>query len=316
MKFSLKSLSFATILSFPFLAFAAFNYTPLQPVTIPGGGSLYGKDILASLANIYTFAIAIAGGLAVIKIVWAGAKYMLSDVVTNKSDSIKEIQAAVYGLLMALGAFVFLYTLNPNLVKFNLNIKATDVIRGNAEGLYNIIQSSGGVGGVGGGTGGSGGGGGSGTIAQRALAGMGFPERSGVTNDMVIEMINESGILNGPVPSDAALYFPDGIPTAQGYLSLFASIAQSESNFNPRDGIDHSQGYDVGTTYSEGLFSLTPSDEIVKRLGYGSDEALANPENNTHAAIEIMKNQIQNEGSISGNAGRDHHYWGPLFLGK
>jgi hypothetical protein len=147
MKFSTKTLLvFPILFFFPFFVFAA-NYIPLQPITIPGGGSLYGKDILESLKNIYTFAIAVAGGLAVIKIVWAGAKYMLSDVVTNKSDSIKEIQAAVYGLLMALGAFVFLYTLNPNLVKFNLNIKATDVIRGDATGLYNIIQSSGGVGG-------------------------------------------------------------------------------------------------------------------------------------------------------------------------
>ena len=142
MKFSLKSFSFVTILSFPLFAFAAFDYTPLQPITIPGGGKLNDPNILKYLANIYTFAIAIAGGLAVIRIVWAGVKYMLSDVVTNKKDSIQEIKAAVYGLLMALGAFVFLETLNPNLVKFNLNISATNKISGDATGLYNSIPST------------------------------------------------------------------------------------------------------------------------------------------------------------------------------
>jgi hypothetical protein len=129
MKFFWKSLFVAVYVSFPFLGFSA-DYQALQPIQMPNGKELNNSDILQYLSNLYTFAIAIAGGLAVIRIVYSGIKYMLSDIVTDKGEAKKSIQAAVYGLLMALGSYVFLYTLNPNLVKFNLNIQQTAPMTG------------------------------------------------------------------------------------------------------------------------------------------------------------------------------------------
>ena len=173
-----------------------------------------------------------------------------------------------------------------------------------------IGGTNGGSGGTGGTTGGGGGGGVGGSISSNALNGLTFPPRSGLSNDQVLQMINDSGILDLPTPSDSTQYFAGGIPTAEGYLSLLAGIANSESGFNPNDGMNHA-AYDVGHTYSEGLFSLTPTDAIVQRLGYGSDAALADPANNTQAAIAILQNQIQSTGSIAGSPG--NHYWGPLY---
>ena len=140
MKFSWYSLIFAILFSLPTFAISAspdsLNYTPLQALNMPNGKPLYSSDILVYLANIYTFAIAMAGVLAVIKIVYAGIKYMTSEAFGLKTEAKKEMKAAVYGLLMALGSYVFLYTLNPNLVKFKLNIGSTNAIVGDGTELF------------------------------------------------------------------------------------------------------------------------------------------------------------------------------------
>ncbi len=141
MKFSWRSLLLALIFSFPFFVFAE-EYQALQPVKMPGGGKLYDNNILQYLANIYTFAIAIAGGLAVIRIVYSGIKYMLTDIVTAKGEARKEIEAAVYGLLVAICSFVFLNTLNPNLVKFNLFIPQSQPMVGSGKELIESNEIS------------------------------------------------------------------------------------------------------------------------------------------------------------------------------
>jgi hypothetical protein len=131
-------------LSIPLFTYASYEYTPLQNVIIPGNKNLYNKDILVYLANLYTFAIAIAGGLAVVRIVYAGIKYMTSDAFGLKSEAKNQIQAALIGLLMALCSYVFLYTINPKLVKLTLKIAATDSIVGNGRDLFTTGTVSGG----------------------------------------------------------------------------------------------------------------------------------------------------------------------------
>jgi hypothetical protein len=136
MKFSFYSFVFVFILSTPFFVFSAgLNYVPLQAVTIPGNKDLYGPDILEFLVNLYTFTIALAGALAVIKIVYAGIKYMLSDAFTDKGKAKDEIWASVIGLVVILGSYTLLSTINPALVKFNLNIGATSQVSGDGREL-------------------------------------------------------------------------------------------------------------------------------------------------------------------------------------
>ena len=53
--------------------------------------------------------------MAVIKIIVAGMKYMLSDVVTNKQEAIGDIRGSLLGLLIVLAAWLVLWTINPQL---------------------------------------------------------------------------------------------------------------------------------------------------------------------------------------------------------
>jgi hypothetical protein len=92
----------------------AQGYKPL--VGIPGitdPGLQFGDYINA----LYALSISIAALLAVIKIVIAGMKYMLSDVVTSKSEAISDIQGSVFGLIIVISAVLILTVINPNLTK-------------------------------------------------------------------------------------------------------------------------------------------------------------------------------------------------------
>ena len=77
---------------------------------------------------LYKMSISIAALLAVVKIIIAGAKYMLSDVVTQKSDAKKDIKGALLGLLLIIGAVIILNTINPALTDGGLNIKKLDKV--------------------------------------------------------------------------------------------------------------------------------------------------------------------------------------------
>jgi hypothetical protein len=88
-------------------------------VGIPGIGSPTG-DFDGYINAIYAMFISIAALLAVVKIVIAGVKYMFSDIVTQKSEAKKDIQGAIFGLILILGAVLILTVINPDLTNFNL----------------------------------------------------------------------------------------------------------------------------------------------------------------------------------------------------
>jgi hypothetical protein len=101
-----------TILILPLSVFALQYPNPLVaiPGYTPGGG-------LQSFVNlIYGIAISVAALLAVIKIVIAGVKWMLSDVVTDKSEAKKDIQGALFGLIIIISAVLIISVINPDIV--------------------------------------------------------------------------------------------------------------------------------------------------------------------------------------------------------
>ena len=102
------------------------TYTPLQTITLPNGDTVFSNTIEVYLQNIFTFGIALAGGLAVIRIVIAGIMYMLTDMVTKKEDAKDMIWSAIQGLLLALCSYVILYTINPELVKLKFELSQTE----------------------------------------------------------------------------------------------------------------------------------------------------------------------------------------------
>lgn len=98
----------------PAVVFGQAAYKPL--VGIPGigeGDSDFGKYINA----LYALSISVAALMAVIKIIIAGVKYMLSDVVTSKSEAISDIRSSVIGLIIVISAVLILTEINPQLAK-------------------------------------------------------------------------------------------------------------------------------------------------------------------------------------------------------
>lgn len=72
-------------------------------------------DIETYLNVLYVLSISIAALLAVVKIIFAGVKYMVSDVVPTKESAKKDIKGAIFGLLIVIGAVLILETINPKL---------------------------------------------------------------------------------------------------------------------------------------------------------------------------------------------------------
>ncbi|NCN12029.1 hypothetical protein GW937_01775 [Candidatus Kaiserbacteria bacterium] len=107
-----------TAINIPSLVYAEKTYKPL--VGIPGVNPA--SDFDGYINSLYVLSISIAALLAVIKIVIAGVKWMLTDVVTSKSDAKKDIQGALIGLLIVLSAVLILTIINPNLVNVNLTL--------------------------------------------------------------------------------------------------------------------------------------------------------------------------------------------------
>jgi hypothetical protein len=94
-------------------------------------GISFGTDGAGTLEGyinaLYLLAIGIGAAIAVLRLILAGAKYMLTDVVTQKGEAKKDVQSAVIGLLIILAAILILETINPNLNNFDvLNLSAVN----------------------------------------------------------------------------------------------------------------------------------------------------------------------------------------------
>lgn len=104
------------ILLLPALVVAAEPYQPL--VGIPNVDD--SGDINGYINALYALSISIAALLAVIKIIIAGVKWMLSDIVTDKSEAKKDIWNATIGLLIVIAAVLILGVINPQLTSTNV----------------------------------------------------------------------------------------------------------------------------------------------------------------------------------------------------
>ena len=94
----------------------SLTYTPM--IDLPGVTNPNSSTSFASYASaLYSVAIVVAALLAVIRLVLAGAKYMMTDVVSGKGEAINDIKGSLLGLLIIIAAFVILNTINPNLTK-------------------------------------------------------------------------------------------------------------------------------------------------------------------------------------------------------
>jgi len=122
--FALSLFTVYCLVPTPVLAQEPTPYTLLAPLPLSG---LEGEEVKVTTAKpyiegIFVLIIAIAGGLAVVKIIFGGIKYMSTDAFEAKSDAKETIQNAIWGLLLAISAWLILFTINPKLIKFDLTI--------------------------------------------------------------------------------------------------------------------------------------------------------------------------------------------------
>ncbi len=120
-------MSFVFIMSFFVFASNSFaqntqNYTVLQP--LPGIGDTTGGQITLAqyLPAAFNLLVGIALALAFIFITIGGITYATSDSMTGKNDGKNYIYNAVVGIILVIGSYVILYTINPQILTFSINL--------------------------------------------------------------------------------------------------------------------------------------------------------------------------------------------------
>ena len=99
------------------------QYTPLEPLPFINYQNQGQSSFIPGLVNgVFKILLSIGAVFAVVMIVLAGISYMTSEVAGEKNAAKKRAQAAVIGLLLLLGAYLILKTINPNLLNVSLSI--------------------------------------------------------------------------------------------------------------------------------------------------------------------------------------------------
>lgn len=95
--------------------------TGIPGVTNTGSQPTAQYNLTTLFTNMFYLGIAIAGVLAVIMLMWGGVEYMTSEAVTSKENAKSRIWAAFLGLLLVLGSWIILYTINPQILNLNVS---------------------------------------------------------------------------------------------------------------------------------------------------------------------------------------------------
>jgi len=121
----LEIILFLIILIIGFLSFysTSFAYTLLEP--LGKGIETVGTDMGSYLDRMFKLMIGMASALAILMIVIGGIQYISSFVPSAKENAKNRITAALLGLVLALASWLILYTINPDLLNFNLDVEKT-----------------------------------------------------------------------------------------------------------------------------------------------------------------------------------------------
>jgi 3D (Asp-Asp-Asp) domain-containing protein len=103
---------------------SSIQFTP--QVTIPDSQFTKGAPVAMEgvtlgewIAAVYAFLAGTMGIIAAVMVMWGGIKWLTAAGNTGRVQDAKEtVYSAVMALLLTLGAYVLLYSINPNLVKF------------------------------------------------------------------------------------------------------------------------------------------------------------------------------------------------------
>ncbi len=97
------------------------SYTVPAITCLKGGNGAIQPEVSFKTYIQYTFnlLIALSAVAAVVMIVWGGFEYMLSGTVMGKNDGIGRVKNALFGLILVLGSYLLLRTIDPRLVNIS-----------------------------------------------------------------------------------------------------------------------------------------------------------------------------------------------------
>lgn len=101
----------------------AHSYTLLE--SLPGlkTANASGPSLSEYLQWVFNFALIATGFLAVLMIVIGGVEFMIGGANESmRKEGKNRISNALWGLLLALGAWLILYTINPELIKLDFTL--------------------------------------------------------------------------------------------------------------------------------------------------------------------------------------------------
>ena len=100
-------------------------YTLLEPIM--GVTAINTASDLATFFNfLFKMLIGLCSLLAVIMIIIGGIEYLTTEAFTGKSGARERIENAVTGLVLLAAVYLILYTINPNLLRLNIDLKAIE----------------------------------------------------------------------------------------------------------------------------------------------------------------------------------------------
>jgi len=112
----------------PVFAQTATEYQLLTPLPDYVKETSAGKTTAGPyIEGIFMLMIAVAGGLAVLMLIFGGIKYMSTDAFGGKNEAKNIIQNAIWGFILAISAWLILNTINPNLTIFKLEIPTQEI---------------------------------------------------------------------------------------------------------------------------------------------------------------------------------------------
>ncbi len=114
--------------SAPFCQNGICTYTPLEPLPgQPAAGAGNALTFAQYVTNIFTLAIVIGAMVAVAVLVFSGITYMMSEALPSKEWGRRKMKQALWALLLLLGSYLILFTINPNLTIFSAGGTTTTV---------------------------------------------------------------------------------------------------------------------------------------------------------------------------------------------
>ncbi len=120
----MKKILYLIVLNLIFISSITFavEYVPLAPIEGYVTQGTVGAGLEAYIANMYRLGVGIATLLAVLMVIWGGVEYMTTDAWGHKEEGKERIQSALFGLMLALGSYLIIATIDKSILDVDFNV--------------------------------------------------------------------------------------------------------------------------------------------------------------------------------------------------